>query len=180
MSTYLSILRGINVSGQKMIKMDALKKMYESAGFTNVRTYIQSGNVVFESKTQKNLASLIGKKIKETFGFDVPVIIRTQKEMKAIVEQNPFLKDKNMELDKLHVTYLSETPSTENLAKISAYNSASDLFIIKDKEVYLHCPKGYGNTKLNNTFFESKLKITATTRNWKTTNELLRIMYDEP
>jgi uncharacterized protein (DUF1697 family) len=178
MAILLSILRGINVSGQKMIKMDALKKMYESVGFTNVRTYIQSGNVVFESKTQKNLATLIEQKIKETFGFDVPVIIRTQKEMQEIVEQNPFLKDKNIERDRLYVTFLAEIPLTENITKIAAYDYSPDVFIIKEKEVYLYCPKpkGYGDTKLSNNFFENKLKVKATTRNWRTTNELLRII----
>jgi len=178
MATYLSILRGINVSGQKMIKMDALKKMYESAGFNNVRTFIQSGNVVFESNTHKSLASFIEQKIKETFGFDVPVIVRTQKEVQEIIEQNPFLKDKNIEPDRLYVTFLAEIPLAENLTKISTYDYTPDVFIIKGKEVYLYCPKpkGYGDTKLSNKFFENKLKVKATTRNWKTTNELLRIL----
>jgi uncharacterized protein (DUF1697 family) len=176
MAKYLSILRGINVSGQKMIKMDALKALYESIGFKNITTYIQSGNVVFESKPLKNMDQIIKQKIAEKFGFEVPVIILTKEDIQSVIENNPFLKEKNIELDKLHITYLAETPTTENLSKINEYNYAPDVFIVKNKAVYLHCPKGYGNTKLNNTFFENKLKVTATTRNWKTSNELLKIL----
>ena len=176
MGSYLSILRGINVSGQKMIKMTDLKSLYESLGFKNVITYIQSGNVVFESKNNKNLASTIEQKIKEQFGFDVPVIIRTKDEMKVIVEQNPFLKDKKTELDKMHVTYLADIPTEEAVTNAMSYDYAPDRFVIKGKEVYVYCPNGYGNTKINNTFFENKLKVKATTRNWNTTNKLFEIL----
>jgi uncharacterized protein (DUF1697 family) len=176
MATYLSILRGINVSGQKTIKMDALKALYESIGFKNITTYIQSGNVVFESKPLKNMDEYIKHKIADKFGFEVPIIILTKEEIQSIVESNPFLKEKNIELDKLHITFLAEMPTKENLSKIAEYNYEPDVFIIQNKAVYLHCPKGYGNTKLNNTFFENKLKVTATTRNWKTSNELVKIM----
>jgi uncharacterized protein (DUF1697 family) len=176
MATYLSILRGINVSGQKMIKMADLKALYETLGFKNITTYIQSGNVVFESKTKKNLAALIEQKIKNTFGFDVPVIVLTQREMQAIVEQNPFLKEKNIELDRLYVTFLAETPLAENLTKIATYDYSPEVFVIKEKAAYLYCPKGYGNTKLSNSFFENKLKVKATTRNWNTTNKLFEIL----
>jgi uncharacterized protein (DUF1697 family) len=176
MATYLSILRGINVSGQKIIKMDALKALYESIGFKNITTYIQSGNLVFESKPLKKMDEYIKHKIADEFGFEVPIIILKKEEIQSIVESNPFLKEKNIELDKLHITFLAEMPTKENLSKIAEYNYTPDVFIIKNKAVYLHCPKGYGNTKLNNTFFENKLKVTATTRNWKTSNELLKIL----
>ena len=176
MPVFLSILRGINVSGQKQIKMADLKKLYEEMGFKNVRTFIQSGNVVFESKSPAKLSQKIEQKIKEHYSFDVPVIIRTKDELQHTVKSNPFLKQKNIELDKLHVTFLAEQPAKENITKTKEYNYKPDEFHIAEKEVYVHCPNGYGNTKINNTFFEKKLKVGATTRNWKTTNALLEMM----
>ena len=178
MAVFLSILRGINV-GNKQIKMADLKKLYEELGFENVRTFIQSGNVVFESKTTTKLAQKIEQKINEAYKFDVPVIIITEKELQKIIDLNPFLKQKNIELDKLHVTYLGEEPTKENITKTEAYNYAPDLFHISGKAVYVYCPNGYGNTKINNTFFENKLKVSATTRNWKTTNALLNLMKEQ-
>jgi uncharacterized protein (DUF1697 family) len=176
MAVYLSILRGINVSGQKKILMAELKKLYEELGFKNVKTFIQSGNVVFESKSDTKLAKKIEQKISEQYNFDVPVIIRTTEEMQQVINANPFLKQKNIDTTKLHVTYLSGIPQQEHITKANTYAYEPDQFIISGKEVYLYCPNGYGNTKLTNNFFENKLKVTATTRNWKTTNELLSIM----
>lgn len=175
MTTYIAILRGINVSGKNKILMQDLIALFESLNFKNVKTYIQSGNVIFDSKSLKNLETLIQQKIKEQFGFDVPVIVRTVDEITNILKHNPYLKQKNIELDKLHITFLSETPIKENLAKIHTYSFAPDVFEIIGNEVYLHCPNGYGNTKLSNTFFENKLKVTATTRNWKTVNEIIKL-----
>ncbi len=175
MTTYICILRGINVSGKNKILMQDLKALFESMNFKNVKTYIQSGNVVFDAKSAKNLETIIQKKIKEQYGFDVPIIIRTVDEITSILTQNPYLNQKNIELDKLHITFLSETPTKENLSKINTYNFEPDVFEIIGNEVYLHCPNGYGNTKLSNTFFEYKLKVTATTRNWKTVNEIAKL-----
>ena len=176
MPIYLSILKGINVSGKNSIKMSDLKIVYKNIGFENVTTYIQSGNVVFESKPQKNINTLIEENIAETFGFEVPVIIRTKEEIQNIVQENPFLKEKNIEIDKLHVTFLSEIPTKENSSNLPIDNFEPDKFLVKNKEVYVYCPDGYGNTKLNNNYFEKKLKVKATTRNWKTTNKLCDIL----
>jgi uncharacterized protein (DUF1697 family) len=176
MPVLLSILRGINVSGQKKILMSDLKQLYEELDFKKVKTFIQSGNVVFESKNSASIIKKIEEKIKQKYQFDVPVIIRTIDEMEATIIHNPFLKIKNIELDKLHVTYLSETPVPDSIKKIKEYNFEPDEFHIIGKEIYIHCPNGYGRTKLTNMFFEKKLNITATTRNWKTSNELLTIM----
>ena len=176
MPVLLSILRGINVSGQKKILMSDLKKLYKELDFKNVQTFIQSGNVVFDSKNSALIAEKIEQKIKQKNNFDVPVIIRTLDEMEITITNNPFLKTKGIELDKLHVTYLSEIPSTESIKKVKEFNFEPDTFHIIGKEIYIHCPNGYGKTKLTNTFFEKKLNVTATTRNWKTSNELLKIM----
>lgn len=176
MAIFLSILRGINVSGHKQIKMADLKVLYESLGFKNVTTYIQSGNVIFENINAKDLSKQIEKSIFEKYNFHVPVIIRSIEEMGKTLHDNPFLKEKNVELDKLHVTYLENEPLAESLDKMKEINYAPDRFYIAGKEVYVYCPGGYGNTKLSNTFFENKLKVKATTRNWKTTNEIFKIM----
>ncbi len=176
MTIFLSILRGINVSGHKQIKMTDLKILYENLGFKNITTYIQSGNVIFENATAKGISERIEKNIEAKYGFNVPIIIRSIDEMKEVINRNPFLKEKNIELEKLHITYLEKDPMQENLDKLKDLNYDPDRFYISGKEIYLYCPNGYGNTKLNNTFFENKLKVKATTRNWKTTNEIFKIM----
>jgi uncharacterized protein (DUF1697 family) len=177
MTTYISILRGINLGGHNTIKMDALKKLFADIGFANIQTYIQSGNIVYQYKKTdiKKLDALIKKEIKQQFGYDVPVITLTFDELKKVAGSNPFLNDKAKDTSYLHVTFLADKPQSENFDKIKDFKYQSDEFQLIDKAVYLYCPNGYGNTKLSNNFFESKLKVTATTRNWKTTNELISI-----
>jgi uncharacterized protein (DUF1697 family) len=177
MQTYIAILRGINVGGKKPMKMQALKQLCEKLGFENVQTYIQSGNVVFKYKKEKNklLATMLSKNIVATFGFEVPVLILTLAEIKLIVNDNKFTKDKTKDITFLHVTFLEETPTEEQILNLQKNNFAPDEFLIQDKAVYLYCPNNYSNSKLTNTFLENKLKVTATTRNWKTVNELLSL-----
>ena len=177
METIISILRGINVGGINKIPMVELKAHFEKAGFKNVTTYIQSGNVVFsaDKKEINSLSEKIQQLIFKKYGFTVPVIIRAVGEMESIINKNPMLKMKGIDVEKLHVTFLSAYPSEQALDKIKAYNYKPDEFIIIDREVFISCPNGYGNTKLSNTFFENKLKVTATTRNWRTVNELVRL-----
>jgi len=174
MTTYISILRGINVSGHRMIKMDKLKQMFADLGLQNIQTYIQSGNVVFqvEKSDQKELEKKITKAISEKFGFDVPVIVKDFSELKQIISGNPFLNDKTKNKAQFHVTFLSCLPNRESFGKIEAAQYHPDEFFLVDKAIYLYCPNGYGKSKLTNGFFENKLQVTATTRNWKTTNEL--------
>lgn len=178
MISYISILRGINVGGHNKIKMNALREMLIDAGFNSVQTYIQSGNIIF--KTKKTSASVLEKnisaEIERQFGLIVPVLVIELDELKKVADNNPFAKDKAKNIDYLHVTFLSGVPLKENINQILPGNFLPDEFIVMDKVIYLHCPNGYGNTKLNNNFFESKLKLTATTRNWKTVNELLKMI----
>ncbi len=174
METFISILRGINVSGQKKIIMLELKALYEELGLKSVTTYIQSGNVIFKSVDEKNLNKKIETKIFEKYNFIVPVIVRKLDEIKNTLEFNPFLKEDNIDLSKLHVTFLEEEASAENIEKLTEIDQKPDLFKVNKKEIYLYTPNGYGNTKLKNNFFEKKLKTNATTRNWKTVNELFK------
>jgi uncharacterized protein (DUF1697 family) len=178
MQTFISILRGINVSGQKKILMAELKLLYESLKFKDVTTYIQSGNVLFKSDkslSDLELATKIRKAIYKKYGFEVPVIIRSKDEIQKIISTNPFLKEKDIDEKKLHVTFLSEIPVKENIESIKSDNYLPDQFIISGKDIYLHIPVSYGETKLSNNFFEKKLKVTATTRNWNTVKKLLEL-----
>ncbi len=178
MATYISILRGINVSGQKKIRMEDLKKLYEEAGFSEVTTYIQSGNVIFKTSTGLSIPGIsqkIEKAIEEKYHFNVPIIIRTDDEMHKILSSNPFLKEEGLNLEKLHVTFLEEKPEPIDIKEIRKFNFPPDVFHIIGKEVYLYCPGGYGNTKLSNTFFENKLRVKATTRNWNTVGKLAEL-----
>ena len=174
MKTYISMLRGINVGKHKMIKMDELKDLYRSFNFKDIKTYVQSGNVIFryQNAPQSELAAKIQNKIKETFGFDVSVIIRTKGEFKKIIFDNPF---KNEDTGKLHVTFLPNIPDKKFINEMKTVKDESEKFYISLKEIYLFLPDGYGRTKFNNNFFEKKLKLDATTRNWKTVNKLLEI-----
>ena len=178
MKTYISILRGINVSGQKKIIMSDLKVLFESLGFNSVTTYIQSGNVIFKNDqklSDLDLAKKIETAILKKYDFTVPVIIRSGEEIGKVVSMNPFLKEKNINLEKLHVTFLSEIPNETNLDNLKGMNYSPDRFTILGKEVFLYIPESYGNTKLSNNLFENKLKVTATTRNWKTVNKLFEL-----
>ncbi len=177
MATYISILRGINVSGQKLIKMDALRKSYENMGFHNVTTYLQSGNVIFEGNDFEinDLEQKISRQIEKDFGFEVPVIVLTIEILKQVIENNPFLNDPNKDQSFFHVTFLASKPEQYDHKTIEDKKQNGEEISISNTAVYLYCPNGYGRTKLTNNFLETKLKVLATTRNWKTTNELYKI-----
>ena len=177
MPIYIAMLRGINVSGQKIIKMEKLRASFETLGFNSVRTYVQSGNVIFQaSKTSSDILSKsIEGKILSNFGFSVPLVLRSSDEMKKIANDNPFLTDRGIDHSKLHITFLSELPAKAVLGKLNALNAVPDQFRIKGREVYLYCPNGYGRSKLSNASFEKLLSVQATTRNWKTVKTLVEM-----
>ena len=177
MTTYISILRGINVSGKNLIKMDVLQKMYKDLCFDSVTTYIQSGNIVFRSVETKleKLEKEISNQIEKVFGFDVPVIVLTIDNLQQIIDDNPFPKDQSKDQNFLHITFLSSNPAKYDIKAIQEKRLSGEEIVIIENAVYLYCPNGYSNTKLNNTFLETKLNVRATTRNWKTANKLLQI-----
>ena len=177
MTTYISLLRGINVSGQKKIKMAGLVSLYEALGLKKVRTYVQSGNVIFDSAAggARKLSQKIEEEIQKVFGFSVTVLIRTAAELQDVAENNLFLKKKATDITKLHVTFLSEKPDKAALKQLETIETGGDAFEVAEKHIYLYCPNGYGRTKLSNTFFEKKLKVAATTRNWNTVTALLEM-----
>jgi uncharacterized protein (DUF1697 family) len=177
MKTYISILRGINVSGQKIIKMESLREICEALGFSEVRTYIQSGNIIFSFAETDEIAlgGLISGAIQKKFGFEVPVIVLTANELKEVLECNPFKDDPEKEISFLHITFLSSVPQNPDLLKIDEKKFPGEEFSLKGRVVYLYLPKGYGTTKLSNAFIEKVLGVTATTRNLKTSLELFRM-----
>ncbi len=169
-ATYVSLLRGINVSGQKSIKMADLKKLYESMGFKNVVTYLQSGNVIFSFQKilKSKLAEKIEQSIQKKYGFDVTVLVLEAGEIGRVRKQNPYLKKKGVDLLRLYVTFLAQPSSQLACADLKLPAGSSDEFTVSSNEIYLYCPGGYGETKLSNNFFEKKLKVKASTRNWNT------------
>ena len=170
------MLRGINVGGQKRIKMEELIILYESLGFKNVMSYLQSGNVIFNAAENiKGLPNVIEGKIKQVFSFPVAVLLRLPTELQQIINNNPFLEEKGLDTDKLFITFLSDAPTESALSQIKEMPDELDRFVANRKEIYLYCPNGYGRTKFSNDFFERKLGVTATTRNWKTVNTLFEI-----
>jgi uncharacterized protein (DUF1697 family) len=177
MTVYISMLRGINVGGHKTIKMPDLVALYESLGFQHILTYVQSGNVIFDTSERdaREIPNLIEEKIARMFKFKVAVLLRTPDELRQIIQDNPFMQEKGIDVGKLHVTLLSDIPAEPGLKKVSGLINGADKFVVVNREVYLYCPNGYGGTKLSNDFFERKLAVAATTRNWKTVNALLNM-----
>ena len=177
MSKLISILRGINVGGKRKILMADLRDLYEKLGFKNPQTYIQSGNVIFDYTGKKKIAdieSMIYKAIQKTYDFEVPVIVRTVEEITDAYNNNPFAT-KETEVERLHLTFLKEVPTAENIEKINTYDYTPDKFEIIGKEAYIYCEGKYHKSKLTNNFFEKKLKVATTTRNWKTMKKLLEL-----
>lgn len=171
MNTYISILRGINVSGRKIIKMAELKSLYESLGFEKVVTYIQSGNVIFRAPmgNKASMKAEIEGTIEEKYGFHVPVVIRTPGELKHIIEHCPFGPvDLSRDGAKVLLTFLFAAPGEAEIAGIRPYVVLPEKLMVIGEAVYLYCPDGYGQSKLSNTFIEGRFKVEATTRNWKT------------
>jgi uncharacterized protein (DUF1697 family) len=175
------LLRGINVTGRNQIKMADLTALFAGLGHEDVSTYVQSGNVIFRSASGSsvNLANDIAERIKRDLGLDVAVLLRTQDQLAKIVKDNPFIRN-GADLATLHVTFLAESPDPALVREIDSALGEPDEFRVAGREVYLHCPNGYGRTKLNNTFWERRLKVAATTRNWRTVTTLHRLAGSSP
>ena len=151
---YIALLRGINVSGQKLIKMDALRRMFSGLNFTDVQTYLQSGNVVFSAlETNVNgLEKQIAFQIEKDFGFDVPVIVLGVETLRNTIESNPFVNDKAKDTLFMHITFLAEIPKDVDKQIIESKKQVGEEVTLADKVIYIYCPNGYGKTKLNKNF----------------------------
>lgn len=177
--THLALLRGINVSGHHLIKMDALKTVLNTAGFTNVRTYIQTGNVFVDFDDTSAAAGFkIKQEIAKSFGYDVPIVMISIDDLKRSISKNPFLKENNVDSKKLYVAFLSKAlpPSSINELKISQFKP--DEAIINENMIFIKYAIGAGKTKLDQKYIEKKLNLTATIRNYNTINALLAMFED--
>ncbi len=181
MQTYIAMLRGINVSGREKIKMADLRAYLSELDWQDLNTYIQSGNIVFRAEvaTESLLAKVLADKIREKYEFDVPVLVKTQADVEAVVNENPFPKADGYDSKYLHVTFLAKAPTEAAIEVVKAVSHEPEQFIWRGTHLYLYAPKGYGRAKLNNNFLERKLDVQATTRNWKTVNKLLEMAQGE-
>ena len=172
MKIYIALLRGINVAGQKKIPMAALRDILAKTGLKNVKTYIQSGNVIFESAEtdSRQLEDKIHNAIKTHFGFQVPILIKTNTELQQIFDACPFPEEKKINS---YFTPLFTAPEKSQMEDLSKITHPNEAFIVTSNCIYFYCSTGYGRAKYNNNFFERKLKTTATARNYKTMLKLL-------
>jgi uncharacterized protein (DUF1697 family) len=170
---HVALLRSINIGGKNRLHMKDLAAMFDHAGCSDVRTYIQSGNVVFEASDSlaRRIPRLIPDAIEDRFGYRVPLVLRSAAELQDIVDRNPFLKA-NVDIKTLHVAFLADRPQDERISALDPDRSPPDTYIVRGREVYLCCPRGYAKSKLTNAYFDSKLDTTATVRNWKTVLKL--------
>ncbi|MEY2869483.1 MAG: hypothetical protein RIR01_1974 [Bacteroidota bacterium] len=180
MTTHLALLRGINVSGHNMMKMDALQKMLENMGFTNVITYIQTGNV-FVTSEEENPAA-VGFKIKQeifkVFGHDVPVVVINKEDLIACQENNPFIKASEVDTKKLYVAFISMELHKDRIHDLKMSAVKPDEVHIDKNRIFIKYAVSAGKTRLDQKYIEKKLNLTATIRNWNTVTHLLK-MYNE-
>ncbi|MEN2399435.1 DUF1697 domain-containing protein [Flavobacterium sp. MC2016-06] len=180
MTTHLALLRGINVSGHNMIKMEALKTMLENIGFTNVRTYIQSGNVFVdtEEESTSKVGFMIKQEIFKVFGHDVPAVVITKEDLELCFKNSPYLKDKDLDIKKLYVAFVSIALKSENINDLKISQFKPDEASIDGNRIFIKYAVGAGKTRFDQKYIEKKLNVTATIRNWNTITTLLK-MYEE-
>jgi uncharacterized protein (DUF1697 family) len=174
--TWVGLLRGINVGGKNLLPMTDLTRLFEEAGCAGVRTYIQSGNVLFTASRARaeKLPGLIASGIGDRFGYRVPVLLRTAAELGEAIRQNPFLEAGAPE-NWLHVLFLANQPDAGRVAALDPLRSPPDAYAVRCREIYLQCPNGVGRTKLTNTYFDSRLATISTGRNWRTVLKLFEL-----
>lgn len=177
MKTHLALLRGINVSGHNMIKMEVLKTLLEKAGFQNVQTYIQSGNVFVD--TDEVHGASVGFKIKQEIfkelGLEVPVVVISKEDLEACLKINPYLKEKECDTKKLYVAFISKELSNGALNDLKISQFKPDEAAIDQSRIYIKYAVGAGKTRLDQKYIEKKLNVVATIRNWNTVTTLLEM-----
>lgn len=174
MPKYVALLRAINVSGSRLIKMEALREIFAALKLKNVSTYIQSGNVFFDSPETDaaKLRQKIEKHLLKSLGFEVETILRTDEEIAAVIKYDAFKKMKAGEGASTYVDFLSEEPNKEKKDLITALSNEVDQYLFKGKELYIVVYKDKGKSNATNAMIERKLKLFATMRNWNTVNKL--------
>jgi len=181
MTIYVALLRGINLGTKNRIKMADLKRAFEAIGLSRVQTFIQSGNILFESnKDEENLRKIIEHKLEAVFDFSVPVVLRTSTELKQLIKNCPFSEEEIKEaeetskLESLYVGLLIQPTYQEGIEHLNAYISQNEKFSINGRDVYLLFRNSIRNSKLANNLH--KLNVLLTIRNWKTINKLVELV----
>ncbi|HVA03590.1 MAG TPA: DUF1697 domain-containing protein [Acidimicrobiales bacterium] len=173
MASYIAMLRGINVGGRAKVSMADLRATFSDMGYGEVETYIQSGNVMFgASGSATKLQSTIEQGLEDRFGLGIKVVLRTRAQLEKAIVDNP-LADGRRDDAKLHVTFLGAAPASSLVSSLDTGGFLPDEFAVRGRDVYVHCPEGYGRTKLNNAFFERTFGVTATTRTVRTVTTLV-------
>jgi len=178
MNKFICLLRGINVSGNNKIKMSELAVMFEQLGFGDITTYIQTGNILFacDKGAAEQLQGKIKSAIANTFGFDIVVLVRPVDKLHQVKQALPFANiDVASQGTQVMICFLSEMPCKTLSEAITQWAKPPELLIIEHDVAYLHCPNGYGKSKLSNMFLEKKLQVSATTRNLKTLDKLCQL-----
>jgi uncharacterized protein (DUF1697 family) len=171
---YVALLRSVNVAGHGRIAMDELRAAFDAMGYTGVTTYIQTGNVLFSTgstKSEANIAGAIEQRLAEDFGNSPAVLLRSVADLQRVGRSSPYAKA-GADPARHHVTFLASVPSKAALDALSLPRSGRDELVIDGKEVFVHTPDGYANTKYTGTFLERRLGVVSTTRNWNTVTKL--------
>jgi uncharacterized protein (DUF1697 family) len=170
---YVALLRSVNVAGHGRIAMDELRASFDALGYTDVTTYIQTGNVLFSTgaKSQAGISSAIEQRLDEDFGGSPAVLLRSVAEFRYVGSSSPYAKA-GADPSRHHVTFLADSPSKAALDALRLPPSGRDELVVDGKEVYVHTPDGYANTKYTGTFLERRLGVVSTTRNWNTVTKL--------
>ena len=176
-TTYVALLRGINVGGNNKLPMKDLAALVTACGGRDVRTYIQSGNVVFGAAArvdEKALATKLSERIAADHGLAIPVVLRSAAELARAAERNPFLAA-GKAIETLHVMFLADAPDKAAVTSLDPRRSPPDELAVVGREIYLHLPNGAGRSKLTNAYFDAKLKTVSTARNWRTLLALIEL-----
>ncbi|NQD70565.1 DUF1697 domain-containing protein [Sphingobacterium shayense] len=172
--TYIILLRAVNVSGKNIIKMADLKAVLINAGFTNVLTYIQSGNIILDAfASSEEVQHKIQHLLKESFELDIKVFVRNNEQLQSIVQNIPSRQP--IEPNKLYITFIDKTPSKNAIDTLSKIDFAPEWFFLDNSTLYFYLPNGAAKTKLSNSFFERKLQVNATGRNLNTVKKLIEL-----
>ena len=170
--THVALLRGVNVGGKNKLPMKALVALFEDLGCEAVRTYIQSGNVIFEAKSTDGLADRVAARIEADHGRRVPVVLRTAESLARIRDDNPF---PDADPKALHVMFLRDAPAKVRVKALDPDRSPGDAFVVRGANVYVCCPNGVARTKLTNAWFDAQLGTVSTGRNWRTLGKLIEL-----
>lgn len=173
----VALMRGINVGGKNRLPMKDLAAMFEEAGCEEVRTYIQSGNVVFRATEAyaRRIPKLVAKAVADRFAFHAPIVMRTAGEMRSVARGNAFLRA-GAEAETLHVAFLADRPSPVRVSGMDPRRSPPDELLVRGREIYLRCPNGIGRSKLTTDYFDRALETTSTVRNWRTVLALVEMI----